>query len=40
MTGIGVAGIARAEGIVAGTGGYTRFKELQAWAMVRRGPGD
>ena len=26
---------ARAEGIVEGSGGYTRIKELQAWARAR-----
>jgi formate hydrogenlyase subunit 6/NADH:ubiquinone oxidoreductase subunit I len=27
---------ARAEGVVEGSGGYTRIKELQAWAEGRR----
>ena len=31
---------ARAEGIVAGQGGYTKIRELQAWASARSDPGD
>ncbi len=31
---------ARTEGIVEGSGGYTKIKELQSWAKARRSPDD